>query len=523
MGNEREAPTSRRQPKWWEYVTCYNDDRREMMLMNTITKRFMAISLCAVAIAMLIALISSAKVYAEELDSGKAGDCQWTYYNNSSGKYVIHINGMSDDDGRIPDYTLVSGVSTAPWTKYRDHVDEVSFSNVKEIGNYAFCDFIKISHVYIEGVRRIGDHAFYACSGLRNIQVHGDNCIIQDQAFDECWSNDHVMDLVELEGVKSLGYDAFGEVDCKELDLGEGLESIGNGCFYCNEALTNVFIPKSCTFIDERAFIGCDKLIDVCISNPSCTIGEYAFDKEYVKVIFGYAGSTAETYADQKGIQFVPIGNLGTGMIDLSDGYASIHINDPESPDFPVFVSLQALFLENQIVYQHDADLGYLDLDKDSNMDISYDVDEKNVVSFSVLPERSVGGTISFTLSDEAINDIEQNVTPYYETLVFELPKLDNPMTVSPKTAAVKYSKLKKKAQTLKVGKVLTIKNAKGTISFKKLNGNKKININKTSGKVTVKKGLKKGKYKIKVLVTADGDDTYLKGTETKTFTIKVR
>ncbi len=53
--------------------------------------------------------------------------------------------------------------------------------------------------------------------------------------------------------------------------------------------------------------------------------------------------------------------------------------------------------------------------------------------------------------------------------------------------------------------------------------GNKKITINKTSGKVTVKKGLKKGKYKIKVLVTADGDDTYLKGTETKTFTIKVR
>ncbi|MBR2548181.1 MAG: leucine-rich repeat domain-containing protein [Eubacterium sp.] len=492
--------------------------------MNTIAKRIMAISLCVVAIAMLIALISSAEVYAEELDSGQAGDCQWAYYYNKSGKYVIHINGMSEGDGRIPDYTMVSGESTAPWTKYRNQVDEVSFSNVKEIGNYAFRDFTKISHVYIEGVRRIGDHAFYACSGLRYIQVHGDNCIIQDDAFNECWSNDHVMDLVELEGVKSLGYEAFGEVDCKELDLGEGLESIGNGCFYCNEALTNVFIPKSCTFIDERAFIGCDKLTDVCVANPSCMIKEYAFDKDYVKAIFGFAGSTAETYAHQKGIQFVPIGNLGTGTFDLSDGNASIQYRDPASPDFPVFSSIQALLMDGQIIEWGDAGLGYLDLDKDGNADISYDMDDKNMLWFSVLSERSVGGAISFTLSDEAIKNIETNVTPFYETLIFELPKLDNPMTVSPKTATVKYSRLKKKAQTLKVSKVLTIKNAKGTKSFKKLKGNKKITINRTSGKVTVKKGLKKGSYKVKVKVQASGDDMYKASAwKEAVFTIKVK
>ncbi len=57
----------------------------------------------------------------------------------------------------------------------------------------------------------------------------------------------------------------------------------------------------------------------------------------------------------------------------------------------------------------------------------------------------------------------------------------------------------------------------------KKSGGNKKITINKTTGKVTVKKKLKKGTYKIKVKVTAAGNSNYKTLTRTVTFKLKVK
>lgn len=103
-----------------------------------------------------------------------------------------------------------------------------------------------------------------------------------------------------------------------------------------------------------------------------------------------------------------------------------------------------------------------------------------------------------------------------------------NPLKVTPKTAAVKYSALKKKAQTLTRSKVLTVKNAKGTVTYKlvsvtKSKFKKYFKVSSSTGKVTIKKGLKKGTYKVKVKVTAAGNDSYSKLTKTVTFTVKVR
>ncbi len=101
--------------------------------------------------------------------------------------------------------------------------------------------------------------------------------------------------------------------------------------------------------------------------------------------------------------------------------------------------------------------------------------------------------------------------------------KKANPLTVKGKTASVAYSKVKKAAQSLGVSKVLAISKAQGTVTYSKVSGNAKITINKKTGKVTIKKGLKKNSYKVKVKVTAAGNKTYAKGSKTKTFTIKVK
>lgn len=68
----------------------------------------------------------------------------------------------------------------------------------------------------------------------------------------------------------------------------------------------------------------------------------------------------------------------------------------------------------------------------------------------------------------------------------------------------------------------MKITKACGTLSYK-VSGNKKITVNKKTGKITIQKGLKKKTYTIKIKVTAAGNDTYLKGSKTVTVKIIVK
>ena len=99
----------------------------------------------------------------------------------------------------------------------------------------------------------------------------------------------------------------------------------------------------------------------------------------------------------------------------------------------------------------------------------------------------------------------------------------ENPMTVNGKTAKVKKKKLKKKNQTVAVSKVFKFSKETGPYLFVKLSGNKKITINKTTGKVTVKKKLKKGTYKIKVKVMSRGNSKYRASDDWKTVTFRIK
>ena len=106
--------------------------------------------------------------------------------------------------------------------------------------------------------------------------------------------------------------------------------------------------------------------------------------------------------------------------------------------------------------------------------------------------------------------------------------KFVNPMMVQAKTVKIKLAKIKKKKQTIKPKKAFIIENAQGVITYK-ITGVKKakfkkfFKINARSGKITVRKGLKKGTYKLKVTVTAAGNSNYLAGSKTVTLKVKVR
>lgn len=106
------------------------------------------------------------------------------------------------------------------------------------------------------------------------------------------------------------------------------------------------------------------------------------------------------------------------------------------------------------------------------------------------------------------------------ESVFFKIEKANNPMKVTTTTKKVKYKDVKKKKRTVSA---ITVKNSQGTKTYVKQKGSSsKLTVNKTSGKITVKKGTKKGKYKIKVKVTAAGNKNYKSLSKTVTVTIKV-
>lgn len=94
--------------------------------------------------------------------------------------------------------------------------------------------------------------------------------------------------------------------------------------------------------------------------------------------------------------------------------------------------------------------------------------------------------------------------------------------TIKVKTTAknYKYTTLKKKAQAFTMG---TTVNSKGTLTYKKLSGSSAITVNSKTGKVTVKKGIKKGTYKTKIKVSAAAKGNYKAGTKTVTVTVRVK
>ena len=103
--------------------------------------------------------------------------------------------------------------------------------------------------------------------------------------------------------------------------------------------------------------------------------------------------------------------------------------------------------------------------------------------------------------------------------------KAANTMKVKAKTAKVKLSRLKRKAQTIKSGKAFIIKNEKGKLSFTKMSkgSSKRLTINRKTGKIKVRKGTKKGLYRIKVKVTATGDDNFRPLSKVVTVKVQVK
>ena len=101
-----------------------------------------------------------------------------------------------------------------------------------------------------------------------------------------------------------------------------------------------------------------------------------------------------------------------------------------------------------------------------------------------------------------------RGINAYKDTAeaTFVIGRAKNTMLAAPakKVLKAKASALSNKSKRIKRSAAFKVTKAKGTLSFSKVSGNKRIAVN-ANGTVNLKKGLIKGTYRVKVKVRADG------------------
>ena len=175
------------------------------------------------------------------------------------------------------------------YTSYNDKLGDYAFygcsgltsltipSSVTSIGNEAFHGCCGLTSLVIpSGVTSIGDEAFYGCSGLINLTIPSSVTRIGWSAFEGCSG---LTSLVIPSSVTWISGEAFsGCSGLTSLVIPSSVTSIGRSAFSGCSSLTSLTIPSSVTMIGWSAFEGCSGLTSLTIPSSVTSIGNYAFE-----------------------------------------------------------------------------------------------------------------------------------------------------------------------------------------------------------------------------------------------------
>lgn len=303
----------------------------------------------------------------------------------------------------------------------------------------------------------IGQGAFKDCKNLESIVLPKRLQEIYREAFQNCVK---LKSIVLPNTIKKIGISAFeGCSSLSSVTLGTGLREIGIWAFNDCPSLKSITIPANVTYIGAKAFG----------STPI--------------TVYGYSGSAAEEeYAGKSGnVTFVLLDKKTTGVtIKASDKTMTASASKSQSWTIGAKAS-------------NGAKLTY----KSNNAKV------KVSSSGKVTVPKKFAGTVKITIKTGKTSKV----------VTLTVKKASNPLKVVTKNQKIKASAVKKKAKTFKV----KVTKAQGKVSYK--SSKPKYVTVSAKGKVTIKKGTPKGKYKI--TVTAKGKGIYNKKSKTITITVK--
>ncbi len=166
-----------------------------------------------------------------------------------------------------------------------------------------------IEYVIIEnGVKCISDYAFSHCNNLTKIEIGSGVTSIGYAAFSGCSS---LTDITIPDRVTSLSVGAFsGCTSLTDIAIPDSVASIGIQAFYNCSSLTDIAIPDSVTSIGDGAFYNCSSLENATIFSRDVTFDNDVFNNCPRLTIYGYSGSSAQAYAGEYDIPFIPLDDV---------------------------------------------------------------------------------------------------------------------------------------------------------------------------------------------------------------------
>lgn len=368
--------------------------------------------------------------------------------------------------------------------------------SVLEIGESAFALCGELENIQIpKGLRIIGNAAFEECSKLDNIKLPYSVSQIGERAFYKCSSLSaiHIPELVKI-----IEEEAFLECTGLEtLTISEGVTEINTAAFKSCESLELIETPSTVCKIFDQAFARCTNLRqcriynhDYLVISPSAFIGTnckiygYAILEERMKTWSDNTRTfnslcSIDIHAIEKNVNLAPtctdMGVVADGKCSECDALFGEYKFSPALGHTLVHVLLKKPTYETEGNYEYYHCTRCDGYYKDAAADKPY---KEN--AWKIPANKTKPGYMRIETTTESkitVKLIKQEIT---------------------------YKKVKKyKAKNLKRKKVTFSLKAKtsgdGNLSYKVIKGKKKYITVSKKGKVTLKKGCKKGTYKIQI------------------------
>lgn len=209
----------------------------------------------------------------------------------------------------IKEVVIEYGITNIGSDAFRDchYLKKVSIpTSVTEIGKLAFYRCTSLNYITIPNtIVQIGSGTFWDCESLEQIVLPESLVSLSDSMFDNCIS---LQSVILPSNIKEINEFAFARCSSlKNIDLPLEVSVISDYAFL-ESGIEEIIIPNGVTSIGNHAFSRCKSLDKIVIPASVTSIGGYAFHLiEYHATIYGYTGSTAETYAKENNIKFVAL------------------------------------------------------------------------------------------------------------------------------------------------------------------------------------------------------------------------
>lgn len=243
----------------------------------------------------------------------------WTGGGFYIGDYLICISP------EVTDFTVKNGTKYVSANAFLGNgtIETVTMPNSVTSIWYGFSECSSLRSVVLsDSITSLEEMSFYHCESLESVTLPSSLESIGQCAFEGCSLLDNV---VLPDGLTEIGSYAFYHcTSLSHIEIPNGVTEIKESTFYRCEGLRSIVIPESVTSIGADAFSSCRYLDEVTFLNADTEIDSTAFDvtKTVISTVYGYVGSTAQSFAEENGITFIPLG-LVFGDLD-SDGDVTI-------------------------------------------------------------------------------------------------------------------------------------------------------------------------------------------------------